>query len=86
MYKYYLSKQRNVDFTEIVCLDKFMSFMEHNAVTNYGKRANDLGATIHVVNYFDNYNLPNANLLYSNLDDYEKGVVDNIKNIIIDKE
>ena len=34
MYKYYLSKQRNVDFTEIVCLDKFMSFMKHNAVTN----------------------------------------------------
>lgn len=86
MYKYYLSKQRNVDYTEIVCLDKLMSFMEHNAITNYGKRANDLGATVHVVNYFDNYNLPNANLLYSNLDDYEKGVVDNIKNIIIDKE
>ena len=34
MYKYYLSKQRNDDFTEIVCLDKFMSFMEHNVVTN----------------------------------------------------
>lgn len=86
MYKYYLSKQRNVDYTEIVCLDKLMSFMEHNAVTNYGKRANDLGATVHVVNYFDNYNLPRANSLYSNLDDYEKGVVENIKNIIIDKE
>ena len=83
MYKYYWSVKTNKPLEEITCIDKLLRLMEYNAVTDLGRKANDLGATFNTVNYFDNIEEKNAQILYDNLDDYEKVSVEKIKKILI---
>lgn len=80
MYKLSQSKMTNQSFEEISGLDRLLTKLEYNALTENGRIASDFGVPSSIVDYYENTN--NAENIKSQFDNYEKDVFEKVEKII----
>jgi hypothetical protein len=83
MYKFYLSRQRNIPFDEVVGIDRLLTKLEYNALTENGRIASDYGVPANIVAYYED--TLNPNKIRAGFDNYESFIFDKIENIIKNK-
>lgn len=80
MYKLSLSKKSNQLFEDIAGLDKLLTKLEYNALTEYGRIASDFGVPSSIVNYYESTD--NQEFIKSQFDNYEKIIFEKVEQII----
>lgn len=80
MYKLSQSMRTNQPFEEISGLDRLLTKLEYNALTENGKIANDFGVPSAIVDYYENSE--NAANIQRQFDNYERNVFDKVEKII----
>ncbi|MBW8017632.1 MAG: helicase [Planctomycetes bacterium] len=78
MYKFIRSRASNLNYEQISGIDKLLTKLEYNAVSENGRLASDFGVPSKIVDYYD---YPN-NRSQITFDDYENEVMQRIKKII----
>lgn len=80
MYKFYLSRKNNIEFDDVVGIDKLLVKMEYNAFTDQGRLASDYGVPTNILNYYENETeAPN---IRKNFDKYEEQIFAKVEAII----
>ncbi|WP_281634467.1 helicase-related protein [Flavobacterium luteolum] len=82
MYKFYISKQQNKDFADVIGIDKLLIKLEYNAFTPEARTASDYGVPQNIINYYDSNNESERRRLLDRFDNYEKQIYQRIKKII----
>lgn len=80
MYKLSISKKTNLPYDEISGIDRLLTKLEYNALTEFGRIANDFGVPSSIVDYYENSE--NAEKIKSLFDSYEKSIFDKVEKII----
>ena len=83
MYKYYISKIKNIAFEDVTGIDAILLRMEYNAKTQKGRVASDYGVPQRVLNYYDADENEKI-LIMNNFDKYELSIFNKIDNFITD--
>lgn len=84
MYKYFLSKENNINFDEVIGIDRLLTKLEHNAITNIGIRVNDYGVPEKIVKYFEirESSVSRAKNIRKDFDEYERKIFEDVKKIL----
>jgi len=80
MYKFYLTQQYNKLFEEVVGIDRLLTKLEYNALTENGRIASDYGVPSNIVSYYEDKT--NAARIKQGFDSYEAPIFDKVENII----
>ena len=80
MYKLSQSMRTNQPFEEVSGIDRLLTKLEYNALTENGKIANDFGVPSSVVDYYENSE--NAANIQRQFDNYERNIFDKVEKII----
>lgn len=84
IYKALQSQKNNTPIDEVVGIDRLLSKLEYNALTEHGKIISDYGAPNAIIEYYEAYSASpqQAKILEKNFDSYEKDFLEKIRNII----
>ena len=82
MYKYYISVEENSKFEDVKCLDRLITKLEYNALSEQGRKASDYGASERLLNYFECQDSFKADRIRSTFDKYEVELFNRITEII----
>lgn len=80
MYKLSHSKRKGDRFEEDMGIDRLLTKLEYNALTEYGRIASDYGVPSSVVDYYENSN--NAEGIKAQFDNYEMSIFEKVEKII----
>lgn len=80
MYKLSQSQKTNQTFEEISGLDRLLTKLEYNALTENGRIASDFGVPSSIVDYYESSD--NADGIKSQFDNYERTMFDKIERVI----
>lgn len=80
MYKLSQSKKTNQAFENITGLDRLLTKLEYNALTENGRIANDFGVPSSIVDYYESRD--NAEAIKAQFDNYEQNIFDKVERII----
>lgn len=80
MYKFFISKNKNQPYEDVVGIDKLLTKLEYNALTENGRIASDYGVPSSIVDYYEN--IEQADQIKSTFDDYEKIMFDKVERVI----
>ena len=72
MYKYYISKTKNIPIDDVVGIDGILMKMEYNAISEKGRIASDYGVPQKIIEYYEADEDPNKII---GLDNYEKEIL-----------
>ncbi|MEQ9287709.1 MAG: helicase-related protein [Cyclobacteriaceae bacterium] len=70
MYKFHISKVENKDFDDVSGIDRLLTKLEYNALSEQGRLASDFGVPARVLDYFENTD--SQSQIRGDFDDYEK--------------
>jgi hypothetical protein len=84
MYKFYMSIKSSRKFSEVVGIDRLITKLEYNALSEEGKIASDFGVPASIIDYYENQR--NAASIRANFDSYELSVFERIDGIINRRE
>ncbi len=79
MYKFHQSKSKDVEFESIPGIDRLLTKLEYNALTELGRKVSDYGVPTKVLQYYESQQ--NA-ITKSSFDEFEKKAFDNVEKII----
>lgn len=79
MYKLVQSQKTHQPFEEINGIDKLLTKLEYNALTEFGRIASDFGVPSAIVDYYENDNSPQ---IKASFDTYERAIFDKVERII----
>ena len=84
MFKYFVAKQNNKKIDEVIGIDRLLTKLEHNAISNIGIRVNDYGVPEKIVKYFETKesNISRAKAIRKSFDDYEQDIFENVIKIL----
>jgi hypothetical protein len=80
MYKFFLSRQGNTTFENAVGIDRLLTKLEYNALSDEGRIASDYGVPSNIVDYYEDSQ--NAINIKAGFDNYERVIFERIDNII----
>ncbi|GAA4341175.1 hypothetical protein GCM10023149_53220 [Mucilaginibacter gynuensis] len=80
MYKLYQSKQQQVEMDQITGIDRLLTKLEYNALSENGRIASDYGVPSNVVEYYEN--LEQGSQIRASFDNYENSIFDKIEKIV----
>lgn len=80
MYRFIQAQESSKAFDEIAGIDKLLTKLEYNALTENGRIASDYGVPTNVLEYYENEN--NSKEIKANFDNYEMKIFDKIESII----
>ncbi len=80
MYKLSQSQKTNQKFEEISGIDRLLTKLEYNALTENGRIASDFGVPSSIVDYYESSD--NAKNIKSQFDNYEKSIFEKVEKII----
>ncbi|MBK8296861.1 MAG: helicase [Saprospiraceae bacterium] len=84
MYKLSQSKNTGNTFENINGIDRLLTKLEYNAITENGRIASDYGVPSSIVDYYENPT--NSDNIKSQFDQYENGIFERVEKIIKRKE
>ncbi|MCK5592097.1 MAG: DEAD/DEAH box helicase family protein, partial [Candidatus Pacebacteria bacterium] len=70
MYKFCISQEEDIAMDDVPSIDRLLSKLEYNALTEKGKKASDYGVPLNVLKYYENDD--NAISIKSRFDSYER--------------
>lgn len=79
MYKFYRSKSENVLFENVFGIDRLLTKLEYNALTELGRKVSDYGVPAKVLQYYENEQSIN---IKSTFDDFEKKIYNSVERIV----
>lgn len=79
MYKFYRSKSGDVDFEEVSGIDRLLTKLEYNALTETGRQVSDYGVPAKVLQYYED---GQSSYIKNSFDDFEKKSFDSVDGII----
>ncbi|MGE7774240.1 DEAD/DEAH box helicase [Chitinophaga sp. NPDC101104] len=79
MYKYFISLDQLEDFEEVTGIDRLLTKLEYNALTDEGRIASDYGVPSKVVDYYEN---GRSATIRRKFDNYERAIFGRIDAII----
>jgi hypothetical protein len=80
MYKFYQSKVQQVDIDQITGIDRLLTKLEYNALTENGRIASDYGVPSNVVEYYENTDQQAQ--IKGRFDPYENSVFERVDRIV----
>ncbi|MEN5195772.1 helicase-related protein [Sphingobacterium faecium] len=80
MYKLSQSEKTNQSFEEVGGIDRLLTKLEYNALTESGRIASDYGVPSAIVDYYEGQN--NAEDIKAKFDNYEKNIFEKVEKII----
>jgi hypothetical protein len=80
MYKLSQSQKTNQKFEEVSGIDRLLTKLEYNALTENGRIASDFGVPSSIVDYYESTD--NAENIKSQFDSYEKNIFEKVEKII----
>lgn len=80
MYKLSQSQKTNQNFEEVSGIDRLLTKLEYNALTENGRIASDFGVPSSIVDYYESTD--NAENIKSQFDSYEKNIFEKVEKII----
>lgn len=80
MYKFHVTQETGVAFNEAIGIDRLLTKLEYNALSDKGRIASDYGVPSIIVEYYENSQ--NAANIKAQFDSYEKVIFDKIDKII----
>lgn len=84
MYKFSQSKKLNVPFEQVLGIDRLLTKLEYNALTESGRMASDYGVPASIVNYYESED--NRAAIRAAFDSYETFIFNKISSIIDKRE
>jgi len=79
MYKFYRSKSGDVDFEDVSGIDRLLTKLEYNALTEIGRQVSDYGVPAKVLQYYEDNQ---STYIKNSFDDFEKKSFDSVDGII----
>lgn len=79
MYKFYRSKSGDVDFEDVSGIDRLLTKLEYNALTEIGRLVSDYGVPAKVLQYYEDNQ---STYIKNSFDDFEKKSFDSVDGII----
>jgi hypothetical protein len=80
MYKLSQSQKTSQKFEEVSGIDRLLTKLEYNALTQNGRIASDFGVPSSIVDYYESTD--NAENIKSQFDSYEKNIFEKVEKII----
>ena len=82
MYKFIEARKQDIEYDDVIGIDKLLIKLEYNAFSEEAKIASDFGVPQKIVDYYDSINPAESKRIMSEFDNYEKLVFERIKRII----
>ena len=79
MYKFYRSKAENILFENVSGIDRLLTKLEYNALTELGRKVSDYGVPAKVLKYYENEKSSN---IKNTFDDFERKIFNNVERVI----
>ena len=79
MYKFYRSKAEDIEFEQVSGIDRLLTKLEYNALTELGRKVSDYGVPARVLQYYESEQGSN---IQNTFDDFEKRVFNNVESIV----
>jgi len=79
MYKFYRSNTEDIEYEEVSGIDRLLTKLEYNALTELGRKVSDFGVPTKVLEYYEN---EQEDRIKSSFDEFEQKVFDSVENII----
>lgn len=79
MYKFYRSTSDNIVFEQVSGIDRLLTKLEYNALTDVGRKVSDYGVPSKVLQY---YETDRDNRLHDSFDEFEKQAFVRVENIV----
>ncbi|CAO5675916.1 MAG: hypothetical protein HEEMFOPI_01972 [Holosporales bacterium] len=79
MYKFHRSKSENIAFERVSGIDRLLTKLEYNALTELGRKVSDYGVPAKVLNYYEN---EQKNDTKNSFDEFEKRALTSVERIV----
>lgn len=80
MYKFYISKSRQIPIEDVNGIDRLLTKLEYNALTENGRIASDYGVPSNIVDYYEN--IDKQDQIRARFDYYEKTIFEKVDAIV----
>lgn len=82
MYKFYISKNSNKIFDDVIGIDKLLTKLEYNAVTEEGRKVSDYGVPAKILHYYEG---GHSQSILNQFDEYEQKIFNRVQTILADE-
>lgn len=79
MYKFYRSKSENIEFEEVSGIDRLLTKLEYNALTELGRKVSDYGVPAKVLHYYENKQEIDTK---NTFDEFEKKAFNSVERVV----
>lgn len=79
MYKFHRSKSENIEFERVSGIDRLLTKLEYNALTELGRKVSDYGVPAKVLNYYEN---EQKNDTKNSFDEFEKRAFTSVERVV----
>ena len=85
MYKYIVSKEKNMPIDDVPGIDRLLRYFEYNAVSEIGRKISDYGVPSKLITYYEEMDEKKGKekSVYESFDNYERKVFEKTKNLFV---